>query len=102
MSTLQQIHADPARRIGQLPATALFLVDDAGSSKTATPAQITAYVAAAIADSAALQPVARFNPNTVRDNLTIPAGYNAAMVGPITLAEGVVVDIADSASLAIL
>lgn len=102
MSTLQQIHANPARRIEQLAAGMLFLADDGGVSKSATSEQIAAYVAAAIAASAGMHPIARFNPATVRDNLTIPAGYNAAMAGPITLAEGVVVDIADSATLTIL
>jgi hypothetical protein len=37
----------------------------------------------------------RLNPKAIKANLTIPAGYNAASVGPIAICDGVTVTVSD-------
>ncbi|MDD2664378.1 MAG: hypothetical protein PHD19_11560 [Dechloromonas sp.] len=61
----------------------------------------TAAWTAALAANPDLNPPVRLNPHTITANLSIPAGYNAQAAGPLTIAEGVVVEIADGASFAI-
>ncbi len=102
MSTLQQIHADPARRVAQFAGSELLLADDQGISKTATAQQVAEYTAALIESTPALQPVVRLNPRQISEDLTIPAGYNAAAVGPLDVAEGVVITVGDHAAFSIL
>jgi hypothetical protein len=43
----------------------------------------------------------RLNPRFITANVTIPSGYNAASVGPITLSDGVTATISDNATWSI-
>ncbi len=57
---------------------------------------------AALAANPDLNPAVRMNPHTVAANLTIPAGYNAYAAGPLDVAEGVVIEVADGGRLSIV
>ena len=43
----------------------------------------------------------RLNPRNITANLTIPSAYNAASVGPITVADGITVTVQDNATWSI-
>ena len=68
-------------------------VPDATVQAAATAAQ--AAWSAALAANPALDPAFRMNPSTITSNQTIPTGYNAVSVGPLTIAENVEITIAD-------
>lgn len=44
----------------------------------------------------------RLNPNTITENAIIPAGYNGMSAGPITVASGVTVSVADGSTWAVV
>jgi hypothetical protein len=79
------------------------LTQAAAATVTATNPSVNAAAAAASATAAALsasQALAavpegpfRLNPQTITASIVVPANYNAASVGPITVASGVTVTI---------
>lgn len=86
----------------------------AQAAQSAVTAQSPAANAAAAAASAAAAAVyatqaqatnpdspVRLNPRTITANLTIPSAYNAASVGPITVANGISVTVQDNATWSI-
>ena len=44
----------------------------------------------------------RLNPKTISETLTIPSGYNGTSAGPLTIADGVTVTIADGSSWSVV
>jgi uncharacterized protein (UPF0333 family) len=80
------------------PADLQAARDDTEADKIAAQAAATAAQAAwsaALAANPALDPAFRMNPSTITSNQTIPTGYNAVSVGPLTIAENVEITIAD-------
>lgn len=80
------------------PADLQAARDDTEADKIAAQAAATAAQAAwsaALAANPALDPAFRMNPSTITTNQTIPTGYNAISVGPLTFAENVETTIAD-------
>jgi hypothetical protein len=66
------------------------------TSNTNTGDETTATISAKSADS----PI-RLNPRKITANFAIASGYNAASVGPITIADGVTVTVGDNATWSI-
>jgi len=101
----------------EVSATALVVQADRGraeSAAAAVAAQSPVTNAAAAAASAlaaagyaslaqATNPDSpiRLNPRSITANFTVSAGYNAASVGPIAIAEGITVTVADNATWSI-
>lgn len=73
----------------------------ASSSNSASVAAASAATAVAAVNSLNLQTVVAMNPRAITANLVVPSGYNAASVGPITIADGVTVTVQDNASWSI-
>jgi hypothetical protein len=45
---------------------------------------------------------ALLNPNTLTEDITMPSNYNAVLVGPVTVPQGVVLDVKLGATLVIV
>lgn len=86
-------------------ATALAKAAEAATAAAAASADRqlaqAAWTAAVAANPAVDSPV-RMNPGVVRVDLAIPPGYRAYAAGPLEIAEGVVVDVADHGVLTII
>jgi hypothetical protein len=57
---------------------------------------------AAIAANSNLNPLGRMNPSTLNSNVILAAGYNAVSAGPITIAEGVEINLNDTSNWTII
>ena len=75
---------------------------DSAASAAASAAAAEASWTAALAADNSLNPVIRMNPTTITADITIPAGYNAGSVGPITVADGITVTLEDNSNWSIL
>lgn len=64
----------------------------------AQAAASAAQAAQSAVEAAGVNPAIRINPNRVTANFTIPADYNAISVGPLEIADGVVVTVSDNAT----
>lgn len=86
------------------PADLQAARDDTEADKVAAQTaaqQAQAAWTAALAANQGLNPVVRMNPDTVTTDTVIPANYNAASTGPITVADGVTVTVSDNATWSI-
>lgn len=86
-------------------ATALVKAAEAvAAASVAVDAKTQAQAAwtAALAANPDLDPPVRMNPSVVRADLAVPAGYNAYAAGPLEVAEGVIIDVADGGGLSIV
>jgi hypothetical protein len=69
----------------------------AGTWATGTKAELRITAATMISPDSPI----RLNPTTVTTDFTVPSGYNAASVGPITIAEGITATVSDNATWSI-
>jgi hypothetical protein len=95
-------NATEANRIlAQQAATAVAAANPVANAAAA--AQSAADAAAFAAQAQATNPDSpiRLNPRFIRENLTIPAAYNAATAGPITVSDGATVVVQDNATWSI-
>ena len=97
-------NVDNTSDVNKPVSTAQALADTAIGSAAAADATSKANAAIVIAEAyadALSVSVVKLNPRIVTSNLTIASTYNAASVGPITIAEGITVTVSDNATWSI-
>lgn len=93
--------AQADRVLSQAAQAAVAAQSPAANATAAAASAAAAAVYAAQAQATNPDSPVRLNPRNITANLTIPSAYNAASVGPITVADGITVTVQDNATWSI-
>ena len=92
--------SDANKPVSTAQALADTAIGSAAAADATSKANAAIVIAEAYADALSVS-VVKLNPRIVTSNLTIASTYNAASVGPITVAEGITVTVSDNATWSI-
>jgi len=89
------------RIAAQAAAAAVAAADPVANAAAAAASAVAAQTYASLAQATNPDSPIRLNPRRITANFTVASGYNAASIGPIAIAEGVTVTVADNATWSI-